>query len=259
MKVKEIIDRIEARLPVAWGENWDNTGLIVGDPESSAERIAVSLDATENSVSSALEKGCRMLVVHHPAIFTPLKQIVLPAPEAKMIKSALTGGVAVYSAHTNWDSSPEGVNVILSQSLGLSGVIPIMPPHDGEWGMGAIGSLPAPMTVSELAERTKEAWGLSFLLTYGDDSTPLSRVALCGGAGGNLLSAAVKMGADVFISADINYHYLLRAQLMKTHLIAANHDEMERASLPNLCRLISEAVSLEVLLLEKENWTPIVI
>jgi putative NIF3 family GTP cyclohydrolase 1 type 2 len=85
------------------------------------------------------------------------------------------------------------------------------------------------------------------------------RAALCGGAGVDLLGAAMEMGADVFISSDISYHYQLSAQLMKTHIIVANHGEVERTTLPHLCRLVREAASLEVILLEKENWTPIVI
>ncbi|MDR1515418.1 MAG: Nif3-like dinuclear metal center hexameric protein [Synergistaceae bacterium] len=259
MNVGEAAAKIEERLPLAWSEEWDNSGLLIGDPAAMIERIAVSLDATEGTVRDAREHGCGMLVVHHPAIFMPMKKIVSPSPVAKMVRAAITEGVAVYSAHTNWDSSPEGVNVILSRQLGLLDVSPIMPPHDGAWGMGAIGNLAGPMTVSGLAGRIKELWGLSTLLTYGDDTAPLSRVALCGGAGGDLLQAAISMSADVFITADVSYHYLLHAQLTSTHLIVVNHGEMERASLPNFCALVREASSLDVVLLENSNWTPLVI
>jgi dinuclear metal center YbgI/SA1388 family protein len=259
MNVGEIAAKIEERLPLAWSEDWDNSGLLIGDPASSVEKIAVSLDATEGTVSDAKAHGCGMLVVHHPAIFQPMKKIVPPSPVARMVRAAILGGVAVYSAHTNWDSSPEGVNVILSRHLGLTGVRPIMPPHDGAWGMGAIGDLESPMTVSCLARRLKDLWGLSTLLTYGDDVTPLSRVALCGGAGGDFLQVTINMGADVFITSDVSYHYILHAQLTRTHLIVANHGEMERASLPNFCGLMREVSSLDVVLLENSNWTPLVI
>jgi dinuclear metal center YbgI/SA1388 family protein len=259
MDVGEIARRIEGRLPLDWCEDWDNSGLIIGDPGRPVDKIAVSLDATEKTVVDALVRGCRMLVVHHPAIFIPMKKIVMPSPAAKMIQSALTGGIAVYSAHTNWDSSPDGVNVILSRQLELSDVNPIMPPHDGAWGMGAIGELRSPMTVSRLAKLVKELWGLSTLMTYGDDTSPISRVALCGGAGGDFLQIAIEMGADVFITADVSYHYLLHAQLAGTHLIVVNHGEMERVSLPSFCRLVADATSLEVVLLDNSNWTPLVI
>lgn len=259
MNVGEIAAKIEERLPLEWSESWDNSGLLIGDPSAPIEKIAVSLDATESTVLDAKEHGCGMLVAHHPAIFHPLKKIVSPSPAAAMIRAAISGGIAVYSAHTNWDSSPEGVNVILSRQLGLRGVCPIVPPHDGAWGMGAIGDLARPMTVNSLARRLKELWGLSALLSYGDGVTPLSRVALCGGAGGDFLQAAINMGADVFVTADVGYHYILHAQLTGTHLIVANHGEMERASLPDFCGLIREVSSLDVVLLENSNWTPLVI
>ncbi|MDR1021602.1 MAG: Nif3-like dinuclear metal center hexameric protein [Synergistaceae bacterium] len=259
MNVGEVAAKIEERLPLAWSEEWDNPGLLIGDPAAPVERIAVSLDATERTVSDAKGHGCGMLVVHHPAIFMPMKKVVLPSPVARMVRSALMKGVAVYSAHTNWDSSPEGVNVILSRQLGLRDVRPIMSPHDGAWGMGAIGDLELPMTVSGIARRIKDLWGLSTLLTYGDDAAPLSRVALCGGAGGDFLQATINMGADVFITADVSYHYLLHAQLTRTHMIVVNHGEMERASLPSFCGLVREVSSLDVVLLENSNWTPLVI
>ena len=259
LKVGEIAACLEKRLPCVWSEDWDNVGLIIGDANAEVQKIAVSLDATERSVEDAVRNGCQMLIVHHPAIFRAIKKIVQPSPLAKMISAAIRAGVAVYSSHTNWDSSPEGVNVILARLIGLADVCPIMTPHDGAWGMGAIGSLPSPLTVNALARRAKAVWGLSTLLTYGDGETPLSRVALCGGAGGDLLHITIDMGADVFITADISYHYLLHAQLTSTHLIVVNHGEMERASLPDFCKVIREVSGLEVLLLKNENWTPIVI
>lgn len=259
MKLSNFESIIEQRIPSSWAEEWDNVGLILGDPERDVQKIAVSLDATEGTVCEAVARGCQMLFVHHPAIFRPLKKLVSPVPVADMISAAIKNDIAVYSAHTNWDSSPEGVNVILSHLLGLRDVSPILPPHEGAWGMGAIGDLPEGMTVGELARFAKDVWGLSSLLTYGDDETKLSRVALCGGAGGDLLHATIERGADVYITADVSYHYLLHAQLTKTHLIVVNHGEMERASLPNLCDLIREVTSLEVILLENRNWTPIVI
>ncbi len=126
MKVKDIVTKIEERLPKAWSEDWDNIGLLVGDPSRDVTKIAVALDATEDSVRDAIKSGCEMLVVHHPAIFRPLNRIIMPQPIAKMLAAAIEGKLAVYSSHTNWDSSPEGVNVILADLLGLEDVNPIM-------------------------------------------------------------------------------------------------------------------------------------
>jgi dinuclear metal center YbgI/SA1388 family protein len=259
MKIREIAERIEGRLPLSWCEEWDNSGFLVGDPESSVDRIAVSLDATERSIMQAVEKNCGMLVTHHPAIFRAIDRVVHPSPEAKMISASIKGGTAVYSSHTNWDSSPEGVNVILSKGLGLKDFLPLAPSGSGAWGMGSIGRLRKPAALSALARAVRDAWGLSCLLTYGDDGAPLSSVALCGGAGGDLLGAAIDLGADVFITADLSYHSIMRAQAANMPLIAVNHGEMESVALPGLCSLLRDAVGLDVELLEKINWIPSVI
>lgn len=259
MKVGEIAKCLEARLPAAWSEDWDNVGLMVGDPDWEVTRIGVALDATEESVRAAMTQGCGMLVVHHPAIFRPLQRVVTPSPVSDMVCAAVRNNIAVYSCHTNWDSSPDGVNVVLAGLLGLQDVVPIMPPHDGAWGMGAIGHLREPATLRGIARAAKASWGLSTLLAYGDDDTPLSCVALCGGAGGDFLQTTLDRGADVYITADVSYHYLLHANLSGGHLIVANHGEMERASLPALCALIGEATSLDVRLLAASGWTPFVI
>lgn len=259
MRLNELTQRIERRIPPDWAEEWDNVGLLVGDSEAEIQKIAVALDATADMVEEAAALGCQMLFVHHPAIFQPVKKIVSPDPVARMIAAAIRGGIAVYSAHTNWDSSPEGVNVVLSRLLGLADVSPLMPPRKGAWGMGAIGTLPEPMTIGRLARFAKEAWGLSSLQTYGDGETPLRRAALCGGAGGDLLREATRRGADVYLTADVRYHELLHAQLTKTRLIVVNHGEMESASLPDLCRVVHTVTGLEAVLLENSSWTLVVI
>ncbi|MDR3330999.1 MAG: Nif3-like dinuclear metal center hexameric protein [Synergistaceae bacterium] len=259
MRVGEIAKRIEERLPLAWSEDWDNAGLTIGDPDAETERVAVSLDATERSVCMALGLGCKMLVTHHPAIFRPVNRIVRPSPVVGMISAALSGGLSVYSAHTNWDSSPGGVNVTLSNLLGLSGVSPIEPPKRGEWGMGAIGRMAAPVTLTRLARQVKDAWGLSAVTAYGDDESTLSLAALCGGAGSELMQAALDLGADVYITADVSYHYILHAQGSRTCLIVVNHGEMERVSLPGLCEVVREASGLDAVLLEDDIWVPMII
>ena len=126
--------------------------------------------------------------------------------------------------------------MILSNLLGLSDIAPIMSPHDGAWGMGAIGELSSPMTVRELARRAREAWGLSSLLIYGDDETPLRKVALCGGAGGDFLPVIIDRGSDVFITADVSYHYRISPMTAMVPVVAkvsqATRTSLSRAGTP---------------------------
>lgn len=262
MKVKDAARAIEERLPREWREEWDNVGLLIGDGGKEISRIGVALDAAETTVSHAVAAGCGLLVTHHPAIFRPLGSILTDSPVSRMIGAALRGDLAIYSAHTNWDSSPEGVNAVLARGLGLRDTSPITPSRAGAWGMGAFGVLPEPATLGELARRVKTAWGLSIAFFYGDKDAEISRVALCGGAGGELLPAVTNRGADVYITADLGYHWLQHAQLTGTNLIVVPHGEMERASLPALRRLVLEVTGLrddDVEILNEDDRTPTVV
>ena len=75
MRVIEVISIINDWMPTSIAEDFDNVGLIVGDPESEISSILVTLDTTEDVVEEAIERGCNMIVSYHPIIFNGLKQI----------------------------------------------------------------------------------------------------------------------------------------------------------------------------------------
>lgn len=85
----------------------------------------VALDAAPCVVEAALATSCQLLVTHHPLIFTPLKTISYATPPGKQLCSAICGGLAVVSMHTNYDSADGGLNDLLAQRLGVSSLRPL--------------------------------------------------------------------------------------------------------------------------------------
>ena len=75
MKVSDILNCITEVAPIDWQESYDNAGLQVGDENAEAKKALVTLDVTEELVDEAIEKGCDLIVSHHPLIFRGLKQI----------------------------------------------------------------------------------------------------------------------------------------------------------------------------------------
>ena len=69
MKIKALIHWLESVAPPAYQESYDNSGLIVGDPEAEIKGVLTSLDATEAVVKEAIERGCNVIVAHHPIVF----------------------------------------------------------------------------------------------------------------------------------------------------------------------------------------------
>lgn len=255
MRLADIISKIERRIPCVWAEEWDNTGLIVGDPDCGIVKIALALDVTENMVREAIANGCQLLVSHHPIIFNAMRNLIFESPGPWAIKQAIQSSVALYAIHTNWDSSGEGVNSCLAHALGLADIMPLVPPKcdNGAWGLGAVGDFTGEKNLYDCMMLVREQWQLSYCSAFGDESNPIRRVAVGGGACGDLWPDALRAGADVFITADMSYHHRNDALAMGLSLIIADHGEMERVSLAALKALIAEETRLEVVMLKEEH------
>lgn len=257
MKIRDIVNRIEAKLPREWAEEWDNVGLLVGDAQADVSRIAVALDATVSSINAAADAGCTMLVAHHPIIFKPTRRLLHDDVTHRPLFAAIERGMAVYAAHTNWDASPDGVNAILAGMLSMRSLAPMTKPHGDEWGLGVVGDLREPMNLFELATHARHVWRLSQISIFAPDSRRrVSRAAILGGAGGDFIADAIRSGAEVYITADANYHVRLEAETAGLPLVIPDHGEMEAATMPHLADLVRGATGVETVLLPHSPAAP---
>ncbi|RYY68735.1 MAG: Nif3-like dinuclear metal center hexameric protein [Chitinophagaceae bacterium] len=119
MQIKEIISALEQLAPMALQEDYDNAGLLTGNTTWNCTGIIVSLDATEAVVKDAIEKGCNLIVAHHPIIFRGLKKITGKNYVEHTIITAIKNDIAIYAIHTNLDNVIEGVNGKIADLLGL--------------------------------------------------------------------------------------------------------------------------------------------
>ncbi len=118
-KLKEIIQQIETLAPPALQESYDNSGLIFGNTETEVETVLVSLDVNENVVDEAIQKKAQLIVSHHPLIFSGIKKITPKSYVERSLVKAIQNNIAIYAAHTNLDSVPNGVNGKICEKLGL--------------------------------------------------------------------------------------------------------------------------------------------
>ena len=126
MRVSEIVSSIERLAPSGTAEKWDNVGLLAGDPEWITHGAVVSVDLTENAIRTAVKKGYRLIVNHHPCIFPKGKGLSRVVPGSKsgissLVFEAIRNGIAVVACHTNFDQC--SLEVIEKVSHGL-GVLP---------------------------------------------------------------------------------------------------------------------------------------
>lgn len=117
--VKDIYDVIDDFAPFVFQEDYDNSGLQIGDLSCEVKRILLALDVNLEAVSYAVEWGIDLIVSHHPLFFRPLRQIDL---SNRLLKELLNHNINVISAHTSLDVVPSGVSFQLAERLGLKEV-----------------------------------------------------------------------------------------------------------------------------------------
>ena len=128
-RVRDIAEAVERIAPTPLSEEWDNSGLQVGDPASEANRVLVALTPMDEVFEEAEETGADFLLFHHPLIFNPLKSVDIGSYPGDLVARAVRGDLAVYAAHTSYDAAPEGVSVALAEALGLRGPYEIVSPR----------------------------------------------------------------------------------------------------------------------------------
>lgn len=309
-----VVAALDAAYPPSLAESWDAVGLVCGDPDDEVRTALVCVDVNDAVVEQALESGADLIVAHHPLLLRGVESVAASTPKGRLIHRLITGGCALYSAHTNADKVRGGVSDALADALGVHDTVPLAPepvapldkwvvmvpegsadqvteamfragagaigdyrdcmwsvvgtgqflPVDGadptigavgdltrvdeervelvaprglrarvltalrsahpyeepafdvfvqaaldsDVGLGRVGRLAAPMTLREFTEHAARAlprapWGIR---GAGDPQTPITTVAVCGGAGDSLIGAAAAAGADVYVTGDLRHH-----------------------------------------------------
>ena len=201
MLLREIINSIESVAPRSAQEEWDNSGMQVGDTGRDIHSVLLTTDITEDVVKEAVLTGCQLIISHHPLLFHGLKQVCGQTPQARIVEMAIKHNIAIYSAHTNLDSVQGGINTRLADKLGLKGVIGLVVS-----GLGAIGKLPQPMKYEDFIAHVRDILQCTYVRFTRAHKEMIETVALCGGSGAEFIEEAINQGADVYLTADCKYH-----------------------------------------------------
>ncbi len=214
---------------------WDNVGLLVGDPDQPVSQVLVALDVTADTAHEAAQCGYDLIVAHHPVmnLHWHKRELNTLRPDTrlgKLLTFLVRSNVAAVCMHTNLDAAPGGVNDALAAALGLAVTGPL-----GDDGIGRIGDLPRFMTTEELLKLVKDRLAPNGV-RYADAQKPIRRLAVGGGACGDYFTAAVEKGCDAFVTADVTYDQFLDARAMGLTLIDAGHFPTENV----ICPLLAE-------------------
>lgn len=259
MVIQDVISLLEAVAPPQLQESYDNAGLIVGDPLTPLSGVLFCLDSTEAIVDEAVERGCNLVVAHHPIVFRGLKRLNGANYVERTVMQAIRRDVAIYAIHTNLDNvHRQGVNAKIAEKLGLKNTRILLPKSGStpDIGAGLVGELLIPLPESDFLQTVKTAFRAGCVRHTTLLQKPVQRVAVCGGSGSFLLAEARRAGADVFITADFKYHEFFDAdgQILIADI---GHYESEQFTVELLHDLVREKFATFALHCTKMNTNPV--
>lgn len=259
IRVCEVAAFLESLAPLSLAEQWDNVGLLLGDPEACVRRIMTCLTLTGDVAREAVEREAGLIVSHHPVLFRPVQRLTTQTAEGAALLLLAAAGTGVYSPHTAFDSAVEGINQTLANSLGLEDVMPLRPFDDGAGGAEPIGSgrhgqLPAAVTLRAFNERVKSALGIPHVQYVGEADRCVSRVAVACGSAAEFIPDAVQHDCDVLLTGEARFHACLEARESGLGLILAGHYATERPAVEALASTLANAFpNLAVWASERES------
>ncbi len=230
--IQQILDFFESFAPLATAMDFDNCGLLVGDKDTPVSKVLVTLDITAEVVKEAKEKGCGLIISHHPVIFQPLRRM-----NSRSVPYLLAqAGIAAVCMHTNLDLSDDfGVNLCLAAALGLQNV---RKSACGECLF--IGELAEKADMTAFAAHAKAALSCTGL-RYTDKKACVQTVAVASGAGGSDIFAAAEEGADVLVTGEIKHHEILAANSLGVNVLDAGHFKTEDVVILPLAQKLGQA------------------
>lgn len=257
MKIRNIIAALESVAPLALQEEYDNAGLQIGDADAQCSGALLCVDATSDIIEEAKEKGCNLVISHHPLFFKGIKQLTGATLQQETAISAIKNDIAVYSAHTNLDNAPNGVNRALAKMLGLKNVTPLIAiPATDFAGTGSIGEYSDGLTAPQLIEAVKKACGSPIVRCTTPPNGIFTRIALCGGSGSFFIRDAIAAGAQAYVTSDTRYHDFVDFA-SKIFIIDIGHYESEKCTKEIFYHIVSEIFPNFALYYSEKEKNPI--
>ncbi len=251
-KLDDFVTILEKWLPLSWAEAWDNVGLQIEPGVESIDKVLICLDPGFGVLREAEQVGAQVILAHHPLIFQPLRQIVSANPIASLVRAFVEKRIGLYVAHTNFDCGYLVDAVANRMNLKdwiyfagtdnekerdnhqphCKGAIDTDKRGSNRMGrgFGAIGKLAKPLEIQELFLKLQDIFQVKTMKASNWQVEKVQKVAIVPGSGGRFLDEAHELGAEVYISGDLDYHEFRHAEGLGMYLIDLGHYQLELMS-----------------------------
>lgn len=236
-KVLDIFDFIDGFAPFKTAMDFDNVGILVGNKNLAIKKCLLALDITKDVIYEAKALGANVIISHHPVIFNAIKKL-----DNEDIPYILAQNeISVICAHTNLDVANFGVNSCLAEALSLQKTSKLSSYESkaGEVPLGLIGELGKNYYCDEFAKFVKTKLNCNGV-RYTNVDRIIKKVAVCSGAGGDLISEAIVQKADAFVTGEIKHHEILEGLKNKICIVDAGHFKTEDVVILPLIQKLSK-------------------
>jgi dinuclear metal center YbgI/SA1388 family protein len=255
--VSQIISFLHSIAPYDLQEDYDNSGLIIGQPDTIVTGILFCLDSTEEVIDEAIGLGANLIIAHHPIVFRGLKRFNYANYVEKTVIKAIKNDIAILSIHTNLDNVMGGVNSMIADKLGLTNTAILLEKKGMQnIGAGLVGKLATPLKMDHFVKLVKDKMEIQTIKSTHWCHEFVTTVAVCGGSGSFLINAAKKSEAQVYISADFKYHEFFDAE-NDIIIFDIGHYESEKFTIDLLYSLISKKFTNFAAHYTKINTNPV--
>lgn len=221
----QVFDLLNKEFPFETQESWDNSGLLVYSGVES-DSVLVCLDVTADVVEKAVEMDAKIIVSHHPVIFSGLKEIY----SGDVVYSLIKNDINVISAHTNFDKYRYGTCFDIANRLGLD-IVP-----DDSFDFGVIAETDG-ISVQELGWKCKSVFGSASVTM---PHNRINTVFICAGSGSDMKNEVIESGADCYLCGECKYHDMLDLAAEGISVVTLGHDNSEKFSVETIANLIKE-------------------
>ncbi|NLX63353.1 MAG: Nif3-like dinuclear metal center hexameric protein [Clostridiaceae bacterium] len=245
MKLRNLIEFLEEKAPISLQEIYDNSGLILGNPDNEISRVLVCLDVDIGAIEHAVSQNCQLVLSHHPAIFKGLKIFSGTNKESSILIKAIKNDIALYSCHTNFDSAEGGLSDLLCEKLGLKNIKVLKTTSDetAEYGAGRYGEI-KPVDGMEFINRVKTKLSVDFLRYVGDIPPTVTKVAVFNGSfDRDIMDSLKRISPVVLITGDLKYHDAQELLYNGIFTIDAGHYGTEIIFVDEMANIIEERFS----------------
>jgi len=262
IRLQEVISFLREFAPPELAEDWDNVGLLIGDPADEIRSVLTCLTLTANVADEAIARGVQLIVTHHPVLFRPVQRLTAETSEGRMLLSLIRSGISVYSPHTSYDSAADGINAQLARLLELQDVQPLRPNvrsdrNSSPIGSGRFGTLPHATSLREFIERIKPALRVSTVQFVGDLDRPITKLGIACGAAAEFLRDAAQHGCEALLTGEARFHSCLEAESSNIALILPGHFATERPAMEQLANVLHSRFAELVVQASQSEYDPV--